>query len=60
MSGPFPKDASKPPTFKRLLVDDYEKVTDARFQEACSRLGARVCPKVGLKEVLPIEGSSRS
>lgn len=57
MSDPFPKDASKPPTFKRLLVDDYEKVTDARLQEACSRLGARVCPKVGLKEVLPIEGS---
>ncbi|WP_437745535.1 DUF2726 domain-containing protein [Sorangium sp. So ce1504] len=57
MSEPSPKDSSKSPTFKPILVDDYEKVTDARLQETCSGFGARVCPKVGLKEVLPIEGS---
>ncbi|WP_437899268.1 hypothetical protein [Sorangium sp. So ce124] len=57
MSEPSPKDSSKSPTFKSLLVDDYERVTDARLQETCSGFGARVCPKVGLKEVLPIEGS---
>ncbi|WP_437785393.1 DUF2726 domain-containing protein [Sorangium sp. So ce1097] len=45
---------------KPLLVNEYEKVTDAVLQEACSRLGARVCPKVGLKDVLPIEDSGLS
>lgn len=50
MSEPSPKDSSKSPTFKSLLVDDYERVTDARLQETCSGFGARVCPKVGLKE----------
>jgi Protein of unknown function (DUF2726) len=42
---------------KALLVNRYETITDQQLREASSRHGLRVCPKVGVAEVLNIQYS---
>jgi hypothetical protein len=42
---------------KPILVNDYEEVVDTKLAKLCDRHGARLFPKVGLKDVLPINGS---
>jgi hypothetical protein len=40
-----------------ILVNEYERVVDARLARLRGRHDARLFPKVGLKDVLPIHGS---
>jgi Protein of unknown function (DUF2726) len=42
---------------KPILVNEYEQVVDTKLAKLCERYGARLLIKVGLKEVLPINGS---
>jgi hypothetical protein len=44
----------------KLLVNEYEEITHDRLVAACRIDGARVCPKVRMKDALPIEGSGVS
>jgi hypothetical protein len=41
----------------KILVNKYEEITHARLVAACSADGAHVCPKVRVKDALPLEGS---
>ena len=42
---------------KPILVNEYEEATDAALQDAASRSGARVMPKVRVADALNIENS---
>jgi hypothetical protein len=44
----------------KLLVNEYEQLTDDRLVTACRADGARVCPKVRVKDALPIDSSGVS
>lgn len=44
----------------KLLVNNYEKITYDRLATACQSDGAIVCPKVRLKDALPIKGKRLS
>jgi len=45
---------------RKLLVNKYEKLADELVTKAVSPYGARVCPKVGLKDIVNISGSGIS
>lgn len=45
---------------RKLLVNKYEKLADTLIAEAVAPYGARVCPKVGLKDIINISGSGIS
>ncbi len=45
------------PSTMKLLVNQYEQITHARLLDACADQGAHVCPKVRVKDALPLEGS---
>ena len=45
---------------KSLLVNRYEAITDQQLREAAAKRGMRVCPKVGVADVLKIEHSGIS
>ena len=40
-----------------ILVNDYEVAVDSQLGRLCERYGLRLFAKVGLKDVLPIQGS---
>lgn len=42
---------------RKLLVNNYEKLADELITKAVTPYGARVCPKVGLKDILDISNS---
>lgn len=42
---------------RKLLVNKYEKLADELVTKAVAPYGARVCPKVGLKDILDISSS---
>jgi hypothetical protein len=44
----------------KLLVNNYEKITHDKLAAACRAESARVCPKVRVKDALPIERSGVS
>lgn len=44
----------------KLLVNNYERITHDRLLAACRFEGAHVCPKVRVKDALPIDGSGVS
>lgn len=44
----------------KLLVNNYERITHERLIAACRAEGAHVCPKVRVKDALPVEGSGVS
>jgi hypothetical protein len=41
----------------KILVNKYEEITHDRLLVTCVADGARVCPKVRVKDVLPVDGS---
>lgn len=45
---------------RKLLVNNYEKLADELLAKAVSPYGARVCPKVGLKDIVNISHSGIS
>jgi hypothetical protein len=45
---------------RKLLVNDYEKLADELLVKAVAPYGARVCPKVGLKDIVYISNSGIS
>lgn len=45
---------------RKLLVNNYEKLADELIIKAATPYGARVCPKVGLKDIVRISGSGIS
>jgi hypothetical protein len=56
LGGPLPTITTK----MKLLVNSYEAITHDRLVAACGTDDARVCPKVRVKDALPIEGSGVS
>jgi hypothetical protein len=44
----------------KLLVNQYERVTHSKLVAVCREEGAHVCPKVRVKDALPVEGSGIS
>lgn len=44
----------------KLLVNNFELVTHERLSEICAAHGANVCPKVRVKDAIPVDGSGVS
>jgi hypothetical protein len=45
---------------RKLLVNNYEKLADELITKAVTPYNARICPKVGLKDIVRISGSGIS
>jgi len=45
---------------RKILVNNYEKLADELINKAVKPYGARVCPKIGLKDILDINNSGIS